>query len=141
MPDVNMKQLIIDIKTDEGTILHCYKDSLGYDTIGTGINIDSRGGGITIDENDYLLGNRLHRIIGGLDAKLPWIVLKSDNIQRQLINMAFNMGLNGLLNFKNMLEYIRVGKYDEAADAALDSIWARQVPNRAKRISNLIRKG
>lgn len=141
MPNLDMQRLIEDIKSDEGTVLHEYKDSLGYSTIGTGILIDARGGGITAAENEYLLENRLHRIIGGLDAKLPWIVLQSDNMQRQLINMAFNLGLNGLLKFTNMLQLIRSGDFNRAADEALDSAWAKQVPNRAKRIADNIRKG
>lgn len=141
MPDINMNQLIADLKEDEGIVLHCYKDSLGFDTIGSGILIDQRGGGITDAENDILLGNRLHRLIGGIDAALPWIVLQSDNIQRQIVNIGYQLGLNGLIKFVNMLQYIRGGEYDKAADAGMDSAWARETPNRAKKVTDNIRKG
>lgn len=34
-----------------------------------------------------------------------------------------------------------VGDYQNAADEALDSRWARQTPNRAKRVTDVIRYG
>lgn len=141
MPNLDINQLIADLKVDEGVVLHEYKDSLGFSTIGSGILIDQRGGGISDAENDILLENRLHRLIGGIDQALPWIVLQSDNIQRQLINMAYQLGLIGLLKFENMLKYIRSGEYDKAADEGMNSSWAVQTPNRAKKITDNIRKG
>ena len=141
IPLIDMQQLIEDIKGDEGTVLHCYKDSLGFDTIGTGILIDARGGGITMAENEMLLENRLHITITGLDDKIPWLMTKSDNIQRQLVNMAYELGVDGLLKFPKMLELIRVGNYNAAADEGLNSDWAKEVPNRSKRVTDNIRKG
>jgi lysozyme len=141
MPDINMSQLIADLKEDEGVILHEYRDSLGFSTIGSGILIDQRGGGITDAENDMLLENRVHRLIGGLDHALPWVVLQSDNVQRALINVGYQLGLNGLLQFKEMLQYIRSGLYDKAADEGMNSSWAKQTPNRAKKVTDAIRNG
>lgn len=142
MPNIDMQKLRADIKLDEGTVLHAYQDSLGFWTIGSGILIDARkGGGISDYENDMLLDSRLTRILGNLDAKLPWILSKSDGVQRALGNMCYQLGVSGLLEFKNMVQLIKDGKYSQAADEALNSMWAKQTPNRAKRISDLIRKG
>jgi lysozyme len=55
--------------------------------------------------------------------------------------MAFQMGTDGLLGFKNTLALIRDGKYTEAADAMLASKWATQTPARAKRLSDQMRSG
>lgn len=137
-----MNQLRADIKLEEGTVLSCYTDSLGFYTIGSGILIDARkGGGISDYENDYLLDNRLTRMLGNLDAKIPWLLGQSDKVQRAIGNMCFNLGVNGVLEFKNMLELIRSGSYNAAANEALNSKWSSQVPNRAKRVSDLIRSG
>lgn len=141
MPNINMSQLIEDVKVDEGTILHAYVDNRGYTTIGSGILIDQRGGGITDAENEMLLENRLNITISNLDLKLPWIVTKSDNIQRQITNMAYQLGVSGVLQFQNMLSYLKADNFSAAADAALDSAWAKQTPNRAQRVTNCIRQG
>jgi lysozyme len=55
--------------------------------------------------------------------------------------MAFQLGTDGLLGFKNTLALIRDGKYAEAADAMLFSKWAQQTPARAKRMSEQMRSG
>ncbi len=142
MARIDMNQLRADIKFEEGTVLHYYVDSLGYATIGSGILIDQRkGGGISDYENDFLVDNRLTRLLGNLDAKLPWILGLSDGVQRALANMAYEMGVDGLLSFQGMLSSIRAGNFEDAANHALDSIWAKQVPERAKRVSDLIRRG
>ena len=55
--------------------------------------------------------------------------------------MAFNIGFHGLLQFRNMLSSIQSGDLDKAADHLLDSLYARQVPRRAWRLSNILRSG
>jgi lysozyme len=55
--------------------------------------------------------------------------------------MAFQLGTDGLLGFKNTLALIRDGKYAEAADAMLASKWATQTPLRAARLSAQMRTG
>jgi lysozyme len=58
-----------------------------------------------------------------------------------LINMAFNIGVGGLLKFKNTLAHIRSGQYELAATEMLDSNWARQVHGRAKELALQMRHG
>jgi lysozyme len=55
--------------------------------------------------------------------------------------MAFQLGTDGLLGFKNTLALIRDGKYAEAADAMLLSLWAKKTPERAKRLAEQMRSG
>ena len=142
MPKIDMLQLRKEIKSDEGVVLHGYQDHLGYLTIGVGRLIDKRkGGGISEFEADFLLDNDLNKIIGLLDFKLPWIMALSDARQRALINMAFQLGVNGLLNFKTMLTALKEGRYEDAAKAAMASKWAQQTPERAKRIANIFKNG
>ena len=48
--------------------------------------------------------------------------------------MLFNLGLPTLSKFKDMQAAINDRLWDEAADAMLDSKWARQLPNRSGRL-------
>ena len=49
--------------------------------------------------------------------------------------MAFQLGIGGLLKFKRALGSIEDGQYKEASMEMLDSLWAQQTPERAKRLS------
>lgn len=128
---------------EEGEVLHAYKDHLGYLTIGVGILIDKRkGGGITKEESRFLLLNRVKGVVEGIRKHLSWFdSIGNEPRKAVLIGMAFQMGLNGLLGFKNTLEMIRVGDYDKAAVGMLNSLWARQTPARAKRMAKQMETG
>ena len=60
--------------------------------------------------------------------------------QRALANMAFNLGVPRLSQFKNMLSALEKGDYNVAAKEALDSNWAKQVGDRANRIAKVFRE-
>ncbi len=121
---------------DEGEVLHEYKDHLGYSTIGIGRLIDKRkGGGITHEEALYLLRNDINKRKMQVLSRLPWAVNLSEERQAVLFNMAFQMGIDGLLGFENTLRMIQDKRYDAAADNMLKSLWARQTPERAKRLA------
>ncbi|MGR2462517.1 glycoside hydrolase family protein, partial [Salmonella enterica] len=64
-----------------------------------------------------------------------------DTRKMAIVNMTFQMGVGGVANFNTMLGYLALGQYDNAADAALDSLWARQTPSRARRVSEVMRNG
>lgn len=52
-----------------------------------------------------------------------------------LLNMAYNLGLKGLLGFKNTLRYVKEKNYKQAAANMQKSLWARQVGSRAAELS------
>lgn len=134
------KKLLEDLRSDEGTINHAYRDHLGYWTIGTGRLIDRRrGGGITDEEAEYLLNNDVTRKEQELYKALPWLAEQPESVQRAVMNMSFQMGVEGVTKFKTTLGYIKKGDYTKAANNALLSKWARQTPARAKRVTDLIR--
>lgn len=129
-----------DLIRDEGFRSAAYRDTLGYWTIGVGRLIDERrGGGITQEEARYLLGNDIARITSELDRRLPWWNGLPEPKQRALCNMAFQMGVNGLLGFRKMLAALKAGEWEKAATEALDSSWAWQTPERAERIATVLR--
>lgn len=128
---------------EEKRVLHAYQDHRGFWTIGVGRLIDRRrGGGISVAESDVLLDNDIAARVIALDHALPWWRKLSDARQRALLNMAFQMGVPGLLMFRNTLRLLQAGQYDQAADNALASKWAReQTPERARRVTDLLRNG
>lgn len=130
------------LRGEEGEVLTEYKDHLGYSTIGVGRLIDKRkGGGITAEESAYLLGNDIQKRMTELEQKLPWITSLDEARRGVLLSMAFQMGVDGLLGFKNTLEMVRTGRYEDAAKGMLNSKWAKQTPQRAKRHSEQMRTG
>jgi lysozyme len=136
-------ELARQLKGDEDVRPCVYKDHLGFDTIAVGRLVDSRkpGAGLRPDEITYLLNNDIDDRIDALMRRLPWFQNLDDVRKGCLLNMAFQLGTDGLLGFKNTLALIRDGKYAEAAEAMLLSRWAEQTPARAKRLSEQMRSG
>lgn len=130
-----MERLKEDLIADEGLRLTPYQCPAGKTTIGVGRNLDDVG--ITEAEAMALLDNDIVRVKAQLTKALPW--LQGDNVQRALGNMTFQMGLGGVLKFKKMLAALQVKDYTAARREALDSAWARQTPQRAKRVTDLIK--
>lgn len=134
-----MIELLVQLYRDEGEKLQAYQDSLGFWTIGIGRLIDARkGGGITQEESGLLLLNDIKKHTDAVVSRLPWVVQLSPARLGALINMHFQMG-NGLFGFVNSLALIQAGRFEDAAKAMKESLWARQTPERALRITEQIR--
>ena len=116
-----------------------YTDSVGVLTIGYGCAIGITG--LTREEAEYLLDSRVRMAQRDLDFMLPWWVNLDDARQFVLCQMAYQLGLNKLLDFRKFREALRVGDYSRAADEMLDSRWATQTPARAMRLAAIMRKG
>lgn len=138
----DVQRTIEMLRREEGDVLSAYQDHLGYWTIGVGRLIDKRkGGGITKEESAYLLANDVARVSAQVDAALPWASGLNDARYAVLVGMAFQMGIAGLLGFKNTLAMIGRGDYSGAAAGMLASKWARQTPARAERMAQQMRTG
>ena len=136
---MDLKQQLI---RDEGIVKHAYQDSLGFTTIGVGRLIDARrGGGLSDSEVDYLLTNDIEETTEQVLAALPWASKLSEPRRAVLINMAFQLGIRGILGFHRMLGSVEDGQYDEAAMEMADSLWAQQTPERAKRLAKQMLTG
>lgn len=134
--------LIKQLRRDEGEILHAYEDHLGFLTIGVGRLIDKRrGGGISEEESAYLLNNDITRVTQGLRRRLAWFDELDPARKGVLLNMAFQMGVEGLLGFTNTLKLVEQGNYAAAAKAMMESKWATQTPARALRLAKQMETG
>lgn len=139
---MDISRIAQELVRDEGFVSHGYQDHLGYWTIGIGRLIDKRrGGGITYEEALYLLHNDIVRISEELHQKLDFFVSLDEMRKMALINMAFQLGIHGLMEFSNMLVSLKKGDFKQAYHDALDSRWARQTPRRAKRVATMIKEG
>ncbi len=146
---MNRLQLVTDLTRDEGKRLKAYDDGTGqpivpgtklkgHPTIGIGRALDVNG--ITEVEAQYLLGNDIDTAIR-LMQNFPWYESQDDVRQNVLLSMVFNMGLQSLLNFHDLIRYLADARYDLAAKAMEDSLWAREVGARAVRLANEMRTG
>ena len=132
-------RLYEQLKLHEGKKNKPYKDTVGKLTIGIGRNLDDRG--ITEEEIVFLFGTDVALVEKELDKNFKWWRDMSEVRQRVLVDMCFNLGITKLLTFKNTLEAMRTKRYEDAASGMLNSLWAKQVKGRARRLANMMRTG
>jgi lysozyme len=158
-------QLINILKKHEGERFQVYDCPAGYPTIGVGRNLETKGltkeecdylklgvyernsviaklevRGITQEESDYLLSNDIDYVTNQLSKRLFRFNSLPEQAKIVLIDMAFNLGVDGLLKFNKTLSLINSGKYKEASKEMLNSKWAKQVGNRAYELSAMLTK-
>ena len=126
---------------DEGEKLFPYYDTATPPRLSLGVGRNLTDRGISQAESRYLLRNDIESHTLELLNALPWVSQLNPARQAVLISMCFNMGLKGLLQFHNTLGLIEQGKYQEAAQAMLQSLWAKQVGHRAERLSQQMATG
>lgn len=128
------KKLIEEIKEDEGFSGTVYEDTLGFDTIGFGTKLP-----LTEEEAELLLRERLNKKIQHLSIYKPIIRTLDQERQDVLANMAYQMGIRGVLNFKKMWKAIENKDYVNASIEMLDSRWHEQTPRRSQKLANIMR--
>lgn len=128
---MNLKDKIKDSEGFRGSV---YEDSEGFDTIGYGTKLP-----ITKVEGEMLLNYRLLLARTELVEAKSIILALPENKQDVLFEMAYQMGVSGVLKFKMMFAALERGDYKEAAKQMLDSRWNVQTPNRAKKLAELMR--
>lgn len=135
--------IVRQLKADEGVRRTAYQDHLGYWTIGVGRLIDASkpGAGLRDSEIEFMLRTDIEDRIAALGNALPWFHELDEVRQGVLVNMAFQLGIRGLLGFTTTLGLIKDRKYAEAADQMLRSKWAKQTPDRAARLAKQMKTG
>src|SRR5947209_7022011 len=98
---IDREKFIRQLVGEESLRLHPYRDSVGKLTIGIGRNIDDKG--ITKEEAYYLCGNDIAEVEAGCKGAFPWWDVLNEVRQRVIADMAFNLGLWGLLAFHQTL--------------------------------------
>lgn len=146
-----MSRIIEILNFEEGYKEKPYIDTQGYPTVAGGIKIGPKGAKLS----NYTF--TVPREVGDLWKKSfvqstiaqMWksttiaSAMSSCNDARCdiLVSMAYQMGAEGLAGFKNTLAMIAAKRFDDAAKGMLNSLWARQTPNRARRHAEVMRSG
>jgi len=120
------ERLLASVVKHEGFRSAPYQDSLGITTIGHGLTW------IGEDESLIVVQMRLSKMKGELRYAYAHFDTLPDSVQDCLTEMAYQMGTNGLMGFRNMIAAIRQRDYTLAAKHGLDSKWAVQTPERAR---------
>ena len=133
-----LTDIVKDIKKHEGFEPKVYKCTEGYYTIGYGFAIKD----LVLDEDicDMILERKLKSLIKRVHKKFPFVEDLPEEAQEVVYEMCYQLGLGGFSKFKKTIQFLRLGNYKICADEMLDSRWARQTPNRAQRLSNIIRE-
>jgi lysozyme len=142
---VNIEKLKAQVIHSEGIRTTAYKDTLNNWTIGVGHLIK-------IPDEEYLLDKELTDLEvdqifttdlnQAIDDARKFIDI--DNLSEDaffvVVDMAFNLGLPKLMRFQNFQQALKEKDYKKASREMLDSLWARQLPNRSKRLAKQMRE-
>lgn len=155
---VDRRRMRAQLVMHEGYKRKRYLDSKGIPSIGIGRNLRAKGFhpaeiamigpgrdldrvGLTDPEIEVLYVNDLGEAIGELDRALPWWRDLDEIRRRVLLDMMFNMGTSTMLEFVNTLAAVRAGRYLEASERMLESLWRQQVGDRALRLAAMMGSG
>ena len=127
------------LRIDEAVRRFPYRDTKGKLSIGVGRNLDDVG--VRPDEIALMLENDITQAERDARTLVHNFDELSDARKAVIVNMFFNMGLTKMRKFVNTLRAVNEGRFGDAADGMLDSLWARQVGERAKRLAWKMRNG
>ena len=135
---IDIEKLMNELKVDEGFRDKVYKCSAGKLTIGYGWNLEDSELPKRIAEMmlSYAIGDKLQSL-----ERLSWWCGLNDARKRAIVNMAFNIGVAGVLKFKKMIAAIEREDFSQAALEMDDSKWSKQVGARADRLILMMNRG
>jgi lysozyme len=149
-----MRKCLEQLKRHEGFRQRVYQCTAGKDTVGFGYNLSANPlkltdfeikqiyqTGINLNVAEYLLLRHVSEIEKDLIEQFSWFENLNDARRAVLINMSFNLGLKGLLTFKNTLRMVEAGDYRGAAVNMIKSKWAVQVKGRAIELAEQMNNG
>ena len=134
-----------NIKENEGFRSYIYQDTRGYPTVGYGFKVSSlskdelflNGGKVEPMSKavaDQILEMKLIKLASSVCEAFPWLEDKPKNVQDVVIEMCYQMGVPGVKKFVTTMHHIRMGEYEAAYQSGMNSLWAKQTPNRAKKV-------
>ena len=141
---MNREAVFEQLKIDEGVVNEIYLDHLGYATFGVGHLVLERD-----PEHGQPVGTPVseERVRECFESDLDLAISECvalygpdiwegfpDEVQQIVVNMMFNMGRTRLSKFKKFNAALVEGDWSEAAVEGRDSLWYRQVTNRAERL-------
>ena len=145
---MNIDKLREEIEVDEGCKYEIYLDHLGLPTFGIGhlvLDIDPEygeevGTPVSEDRVSACFDRDVHTVLSECERLYEDFSSLPEDVQRIIANMMVNMGYPRLSKFKGMKAGVDARDWNQAADEMVDSVWYRQVTNRADRLVERMRR-
>jgi len=141
--NLNLPKLRHQLEQDEGRVNEIYLCPTGHPTFGVGHLITEDdpehwmevGTPVSEERVDQVFNSDINVAMSECTALYGdnWFGFPGE-VKSILINMMFNLGRTRLKKFKKMNAAILEGDWEEAAKEGRDSLWYRQVTNRAERL-------
>ena len=144
MTEALLEQIKLDLTKHEGCKTEVYLCSEGIPTAGIGHALyadEEMPVGTDVDMEQVLewFQEDVNEAVADCCALFLNFASLPDQVQRVLVNMAFNLGRSRLGKFKNMITAVNEGNWKKAADEMVDSRWYNQVGNRSIELENWMR--
>ena len=142
---MDMDRLLESVIKHEGYRNKVYLDTLGKRTVGVG---HLCGEDFWEDDKEYeekflmtILEHDLSDAIKGANDLLAenGCMDMNEKAHEIIIEMVFQLGKTGVSKFRNMWKALSGLDYSTAASEMLDSRWAKQTPNRANGMADIMR--
>jgi lysozyme len=127
------------LTVEEGRKAKMYLDTQGKWTIGIGHNLSDKP--ISQRAIDVIFEDDLADAERDARALFPSFDSLSENRKAVVVDMSLNLGINRLGAFAEMRRHVEGKEFDLAAAAMLDSLWARQVGDRAQHLAKMMKEG
>lgn len=144
MTEALLEQIKLDLTKHEGCKTEVYLCSEGIPTAGIGHALyadEEMPVGTDVDMEQVLewFQEDVNEAVADCCALFLNFASLPEQVQRVLVNMAFNLGRSRLGKFKNMITAVNEGNWKKAADEMVDSRWYNQVGNRSIELENWMR--
>lgn len=135
----NQRALQKIITLNEGVRNFPYRDTRGILTIGIGHNLEANGLSNAVIQQVFI--EDVQQTINDLFNALPWLPNLDQIRLIPLIDLCFNLGINGLLQFHHFLNAVQNQQWTTAYQELLNSEAYKQEPNRIMRNAHIIEMG
>lgn len=145
-----LDHLDAELQVEEGLRFLIYDDATGKNFVKGMTLIGNLSAGIGLNlmipfdpaELKFLEENRIAKVQAGLQV-IPWYAALDAVRQVALADIAFNIGVHGLLSWPHFLAFMAKQDYPSAvAEIKSDALWISQVkPARAGRLEMMIATG
>tara|TARA_Y100001938_G_scaffold137173_2_gene201003 strand:+ start:4377 stop:4826 length:450 start_codon:yes stop_codon:yes gene_type:complete len=135
------------VRLHEGVRTCMYLDSLGKATIGIGHLIKphereryAEGVEISMDEVEELFEMDLNRAAAGAESLIEECIGHDlpPHIEEVILEMVYQLGTQGVRNFKNMWKAMRVKDWKKASEEMKDSRWHKQTTKRCESLAEIV---
>jgi lysozyme len=143
--NINKAEMFNMLKKHEGYKPQMYKDTEGHWTIGVGHLVTAneiskfKNRKLSDTEIRSLFDSDLNIAIANAKKFAPNLNTLPLPVQHAMVNMAFNLGINRLMKFKDLRQSLASKDFNKASKDMLNSKWASQVKGRAVELSNMVK--